>query len=115
MAALHRICRVYTLLAIGVPALGIATAVSLSELGDAWLNASIVLTGMAALVLALAIMPGQRDAIEAVGALDEAAAPGAAAGRRIGARLGMASGIFSLLWTVVVVLMIVRPGSTTGA
>ena len=30
------------------------------------------------------------------------------------ARLGMVTGIFNLLWAVVVVLMIVRPGSTTG-
>jgi hypothetical protein len=29
-------------------------------------------------------------------------------------RLGMVTGVFNLLWTVVVVLMIVRPGSTTG-
>jgi hypothetical protein len=31
------------------------------------------------------------------------------------ARLGMIAGVFNLLWSVVVVLMIVRPGSTTGA
>jgi hypothetical protein len=30
-------------------------------------------------------------------------------------RLGMVTGVFNLLWAVVVVLMIVRPGSTTGA
>jgi hypothetical protein len=29
-------------------------------------------------------------------------------------RLGMLTGVFNLLWAVVVVLMIVRPGSTTG-
>jgi hypothetical protein len=34
---------------------------------------------------------------------------------RWAARLGMVTGIFNLLWAVVVVLMIVRPGSTTGA
>ncbi len=34
---------------------------------------------------------------------------------RANARLGMVTGIFNLLWAVVVVLMIVRPGSTTGA
>jgi len=27
----------------------------------------------------------------------------------------MVTGVFNLLWAVVVVLMIVRPGSTTGA
>jgi hypothetical protein len=30
-------------------------------------------------------------------------------------RLGMVTGVFNLLWVTVVVLMIVRPGSTTGA
>jgi uncharacterized membrane protein len=35
--------------------------------------------------------------------------------RRMAARLGMVTGTFNLLWAVVVVLMIVRPGSTTGA
>ncbi|WP_326666864.1 hypothetical protein [Streptomyces sp. NBC_00385] len=30
-------------------------------------------------------------------------------------RLAMLTGVFNLLWTVVVILMIVRPGSTTGA
>jgi hypothetical protein len=29
-------------------------------------------------------------------------------------RLAMTTGIFNLLWVVVTVLMIVRPGSTTG-
>jgi uncharacterized membrane protein len=42
-------------------------------------------------------------------------APEALSGDRIAARLGMVTGIFNLLWAVVVVLMIVRPGSTTGA
>jgi hypothetical protein len=30
-------------------------------------------------------------------------------------RLAMVTGIFNLLWATVTVLMIVRPGSTTGA
>jgi hypothetical protein len=29
-------------------------------------------------------------------------------------RLAMSTGVFALIWAVVVVLMIVRPGSTTG-
>jgi hypothetical protein len=50
-------------------------------------------------------------------AAGEAAAPspGVAADGRVAARLGMVTGVFNLLWAVVVVLMIVRPGSTTGA
>ncbi|WP_438870770.1 hypothetical protein [Paractinoplanes ovalisporus] len=43
-----------------------------------------------------------------------ASAPGTP-GETAGKRLGMVSGIFNLLWAAVVVLMIVRPGSTTGA
>ena len=39
---------------------------------------------------------------------------GAVGAGRMAARLGMVTGIFNLLWAVVVVLMIVRPGSTTG-
>ncbi|MCE7005798.1 hypothetical protein LWC34_23640 [Kibdelosporangium philippinense] len=31
------------------------------------------------------------------------------------ARLAMYTGIFNVLWVIVTVLMIVRPGSTTGA
>ena len=38
---------------------------------------------------------------------------GAIGGRAV-ARLGMVTGVFNLLWAIVVVLMIVRPGSTTG-
>lgn len=41
-------------------------------------------------------------------------ATGGGVGARV-ARLGMVTGVFNLLWAVVVVLMIVRPGSTTGA
>ena len=47
---------------------------------------------------------------------DEAVSPdGAILGTSMATRLGMITGIFNLLWAVVVVLMIVRPGSTTGA
>jgi hypothetical protein len=34
--------------------------------------------------------------------------------QRGAARLGMVTGVFNLLWATVVVLMIIRPGSTTG-
>ncbi|SFL80243.1 hypothetical protein SAMN05192584_12769 [Streptomyces pini] len=46
-------------------------------------------------------------------AADDAADDGKA--RSAAARLSMLTGAFNLLWAVVVVLMIVRPGSTTGA
>jgi hypothetical protein len=37
------------------------------------------------------------------------------AARRATGRLGMFTGLFNLLWATVTILMIVRPGSTTGA
>jgi hypothetical protein len=35
--------------------------------------------------------------------------------RSVPVRLAMLTGVFNLLWTTVTILMIVRPGSTTGA
>jgi hypothetical protein len=102
---LHRICRVYAVLGLLVPVLGLATASSLGVLGDAWLITSMVLTVAAAAVLGFLVLPGQSEVL--------AASPDGAL--RGAARLGMVTGVFNLLWTVVVVLMVVRPGSTTGA
>ncbi|BCY10607.1 hypothetical protein [Actinoplanes sp. L3-i22] len=98
---LHRICRVYALLGVAVPVFGLATASSLGVLGDTWLLVSIALTAVAAALLGLAILPAQRRIV--------AGTPYRPA------RLGMLTGVFNLLWAAVVVLMIVRPGSTTGA
>jgi hypothetical protein len=102
---LHRICRGYAVLGVAVPVFGFATGASLGMLTDAWLVASVLLTALAAALLVLAILPPQRSALAA-----PAPDPRAAA-----ARLAMLTGVFNLLWAVVVVLMIVRPGSTTGA
>lgn len=99
---LHRICRVYAAVGVVVPVFGFATAGSMQVLGDAWLIVSIVLTALAAGVLGLLILPGQSAVLENLGAV----AP---------ARLAMYTGMFNLLWATVTVLMIVRPGSTTGA
>ncbi|MFJ8936355.1 protease [Streptomyces sp. NPDC102365] len=121
---LHRICRVYAGLGIAVPVLGMATALSMGVLHDTWLIVSMVLTGIAAAVLLALVLPRQEEIIEAVGA-GVGVAPGAAAGTsasaavavdpRLTVRLAMFTGIFNLLWATVTILMIVRPGSTTGA
>ncbi|MFV8131252.1 hypothetical protein [Streptomyces syringium] len=105
--ALHRICRVYAVVGVVVPVFGFATANSLHVLGDPWLIVSIVLTLIAAVVLAALVLPGQSAALTALG---QGSDPSAAA-----RRLAMYTGVFNLLWAVVTVLMIVRPGSTTGA
>ncbi|MFJ8097525.1 DUF2269 family protein [Streptomyces griseofuscus] len=106
---LHRICRVYAGIGIAVPVFGFATASSLGVLGDAWLITSIVLTAVAAGILILLILPGQDRALTDTAAPAETPAPAAAH------RLAMATGVFNLLWATVTVLMIIRPGSTTGA
>lgn len=98
---LHRTCRTYAVVGVAVPVFGVATGISLGVLGDAWLLISVVLTAIAAGLLALTILPVQRRVL--------AGQTGAAK------RLTMSTGVFNLLWAVVVVLMIVRPGSTTGA
>lgn len=109
---LHRICRVYAVIGLAIPVFGFATASSMHVLGSPWLVTAMILTGIAALVLALLVLPAQ-----------EAILAGLAGGETWTAHLGRArarqlaalTGLFSLLWATVTVLMIVRPGSTTGA
>ncbi|MGW1770413.1 hypothetical protein [Streptomyces sp. NPDC002104] len=128
---LHRVCRVYAAVGTAVPVLGFVTASSLGVLGSGWLIASIVLTTAAAAILALLILPGQDAALSALqerGQEQEQEqeqghgqghgqgpeqGPGPAA--RSAARLAMFTGVFNLLWATVTVLMVIRPGSTTGA
>jgi hypothetical protein len=73
-------------------------------MGDAWVIVSIGLTALAAVVLMALVLPRQGMLIT-----------GATAAGVNPARLAMYTGMFNLLWAAVTVLMIVRPGSTTGA
>ncbi|WP_029114215.1 hypothetical protein [Mycobacterium sp. URHB0044] len=98
-AVLHRICMTYAAVGLAVPLLGVATAMAMGVLTDTWVLVSIGLTVVAAGILVAAILPAQRAVLD-----------GASAGR-----LAMATGIFNLLWVAVTILMIVRPGSSTGA
>ncbi len=97
-SVLHRICVTYAAVGVAVPLLGIATAVAMGVLTDGWVLTSIALTAIAAGVLVCGMLPAQRAAL---------------GGHGVG-RLGMTTGIFNLLWVAVTILMIVRPGSTTG-
>ncbi len=99
--ALHRITRVYGVLAVVVPVVGIVLAVVQGRMGEVWINIAMVLTVLAGVLLALGITPLQRDAL---------AEPDD--GRQL-RRLGMLAGVYNLLWAVVVVLMIVRPGGVS--
>ena len=113
---LNRICRVYAVVGIVVPVFGFAVASMLHVLGSVWLIISIALTAIAAAMLALLVLPGQGKALAELTAGTETAGASvdSVPDRRGLARLGMYTGIFNLLWAAVTVLMIVRPGSTTG-
>lgn len=93
-----------------MPFFGLATGALLGVLTDAWLIASLALTVIAAAILAMAILPGQQRML----ALTQDS-PSRDGLRSTATRLTMLTGIFNVLWAIVVILMIVRPGSTTGA
>ena len=105
---LHRICQVYAVAGVAVPVFGFATASDMGVLGDTWLIVSIVLTALAAVVLGALVLPRQS-------AILEGADQGGTVDRTATVRLAMFTGTFNLLWATVTVLMIIRPGSTTGA
>ncbi|WAL68551.1 DUF2269 family protein [Amycolatopsis cynarae] len=115
LRVLHRICRVYAVIGIVVPVFGLATAGSLHVLGNAWLITSIVLTVLAAAVLVLVIQPQQDRILAGLGASSADAGSVGSVDSGLPARLAIYTGMFNLLWVAVTVLMIVRPGSTTGA
>ncbi|MGW3630157.1 hypothetical protein ACWD7F_08360 [Streptomyces sp. NPDC005122] len=106
---LYRICRVYATVGVVVPVFGFATASAMGVLGDTWLIVSIALTALAAVVLAALVLPRQTAIVEGIWH------DTAVVGPRATVRLAMFTGVFNLLWAAVTILMIVRPGSTTGA
>lgn len=113
-ALLHRICRGYAAVGVVVPAFGIGAGAALGVLTDAWLVASVLLTAAAAAVLGRLVLPGQRLLLAGAGA-GGSSAPASGSGVAMrGPGLVLATGVFNLLWAVVVVLMILRPGSTAG-
>lgn len=97
--ALHRITRVYGVLALAVPVVGLALAGVQGRSTEVWIIAAMVLTAIAGGLLAVQIVPRQREAL---------ATPDD--GRQLRA-LGMVTGVFNLLWVIVVVLMVAHPGS----
>jgi uncharacterized membrane protein len=108
VALLHRICRVYAGVGLTVPLLGFATAVAMGVLGSGWLVTSIALTAAAAGILVAFVLPRQEELLGRLRSEQDV-------DRGSTAQLAMFTGIFNLLWATVTVLMIVRPGSTTGA
>jgi uncharacterized membrane protein len=111
---LHRICRVYSVVGISVPAFGIGTAQVMGVMGSAWLIASMALTAVAAVLLGIAVLGTQDDVVTQLDKPEQASTAAESLIARL-PRLSMITGLFALAWLIVVVLMIVRPGSTTGA
>ncbi|TDC92492.1 hypothetical protein E1292_41710 [Nonomuraea deserti] len=101
--SLHRITRGYSALGLIVPAAGIVLGFVQGRSGEIWITLAMVLTAAAGLLLALQIYPRQRDALAEPGDRDRLRT------------LSMLAGLYNVLWVVVVVLMIVRPGSAEGA
>jgi uncharacterized membrane protein len=97
--ALHRITRVYGLLGIAVPIVGILLSLVQGRFGEIWITIAMIITAIAGGLLAFRIVPAQAAAI---------ADPPE---RRRLARLGTLAGVFNLMWAAVVILMVVRPGS----
>ncbi|WP_280305691.1 hypothetical protein [Nocardia neocaledoniensis] len=97
--AMHRITGDYAKLAIIVPVVGIVLATIQGRMNEIWITLAMILTAVAGGLLALQIHPLQRAAL---------AEPDDGSRLRT---LSMLAGIYNLLWAVVVVLMIARPGS----
>lgn len=91
---LHRITRVYGVLALLVPGLGFGLALEDDVLDTPWVGASIVLSVVAGLLL-WRIVTDQAQAL--------VTPPGSR-------RLPIASGLFALTWVAILVLMVVKPG-----
>lgn len=99
--ALYRITRVYGLLALIVPVFGVALALVQGRMTEVWVLVALLLTALAGGLLAVQIAPRQRAELDHPRDNE--------ANMR---RLSMLTGVFNLLWAAVVVLMIVRPGSS---
>jgi uncharacterized membrane protein len=110
LQVLHRITRIYAWASIAVPFFGFALAGSLHVMGEAWLIVSIVLTLLAAAVLAVLVVPAQSAVLAGADDAPEARAALVSKAKQ----LSMTSGIFGLLWLVVLALMVVRPGHHRG-
>ena len=110
LRVLHRITNVYAWASLAVPVFGFALAGSMHVMGEAWLIISIVLTLAAALVLAFLVAPAQSGVLAVIGGTTEER--GAVLSKA--KLLSMTSGIFALLWLVVLVLMVVKPGHHRG-
>ena len=110
LQVLHRITKVYAWAGLAVPLFGFALAGGIGVMDEAWLIVSIVLTLLAALVLAFLVVPAQSSVLAVADATTEVRS-GVLSKAKL---LSMTTGIFGLLWLIVLVLMVIRPGHTRG-
>ncbi|MCM3884321.1 protease [Frankia sp. R82] len=81
---LYRICGIYSAVGLLVVLFGFLTAQSLGVLGEGWLMAAIALTALAALVLAFAVLPAQRDLMDEITAASVSSVSSVSSGGSIG-------------------------------
>ncbi|WP_405873175.1 MULTISPECIES: hypothetical protein [unclassified Streptomyces] len=74
----------------------------------------MALTAVAAVLLGIAVLGTQDDVLIRLDKPERTPTATESLIARL-PRLSMITGLFALAWLIVVVLMIVRPGSTTGA
>ena len=110
LGVLHRISRIYAYAALAVPVFGLAVAGGIGVMDEAWLIVSIVLTVASGAVLGFLVLPAQSRVLAAADAAVEVRQGLVPSARR----LSMTTGSFGLLWLVVLVLMVVRPGHHAG-
>lgn len=107
---LYRVTAGYAIAAVAIPVFGAGAASEEHVFGQLWLQAAIVLVVIAAILLALIVLPGQRRVItelERPGSNSAATVPGL---RALLTRLSMATGLFAVAWVAVAVLMVTKPG-----
>lgn len=98
--AMHRITKGYGRLSVITPMVGLALALLLGRLAEAWILVSIGLVVLGGWVLVAKIIPTQRAML-----LNPPADPGA---RR---RAMFHPGFLNVIWLTILILMITKPGS----
>jgi hypothetical protein len=91
---LHRITRVYGVLALIVPGLGFGLAFRDDLMGEPWVGISMALTLVGA-ALVWRVVTDQAQALVT---------------SNPSRRLAITGGLFSLTWVVILILMVVKPG-----
>ena len=118
LRAASRMTRVYTLGAVvtillGSAMIGLGDVGEQWDFGQLWVSASYALSIVAIVVVLGLLVPAQ---VKAAKAIEGAVGPdGPDAARRAGAalagRISAGGGIAMLAWTLVIVLMVVKPGA----